>query len=44
MPQQLTLDDAKQSLTAHIATKGAEIRAKFGPHIGFQELERLLAD
>ncbi|MDB6114069.1 MAG: hypothetical protein JWQ83_543 [Lacunisphaera sp.] len=44
MPQQLTLDDARQSLTAHIATKGAEIRAKFGPHIGFQELERLLAD
>jgi hypothetical protein len=44
MAQQLTLEDAKQSLTAHIATKGAEIHAKFGPRIGYPELERILAD
>src|SRR4051812_30310676 len=44
MAQQLTLEDAKQSLTAHIATKGAEIRAKFGPRIGYAELQRILAD
>ena len=44
MPQQLTLDDAKQSLTAHLASKGAEIREKFGPRFGFAEMERLLAD
>ena len=44
MAQKLTFEDAKQSLTAHIATKGAEIHAKFGPKIGYQELLRILAD
>ena len=44
MARQLTLEDAKQSLTAHIATKGAEIHARFGPRIGYAELQRLLAD
>jgi hypothetical protein len=40
----LTADDAKQSLTAHVASKGAEINAKFGPMIGWGELVRILND
>jgi hypothetical protein len=44
MSERLTLEDAQQSLSAHIATKGAEIRAKFGPQIGWQELQRILED
>jgi hypothetical protein len=44
MAQQLTADDARQSLTAHVAAKGAEIREKYGPHIGWKELERILND
>lgn len=44
MSQKLTLEDAQQSLTAHIAAKGAEIHEKYGPQIGWQELQRILAD
>src|SRR3954470_20992226 len=44
MAQHLTFEDAKQSLTAHIAAKGTEINAKFGPRIGYAELQRILAD
>jgi hypothetical protein len=44
MAVQLTADDARQSLTAHVATKGAEIFAKYGPQIGWAGLQRLLAD
>jgi hypothetical protein len=44
MPQKLTLDDARESLTAHIAAKGAEIRAKYGPIIGWPQLQAMLAD
>ena len=44
MPQKLTLDDARESLTEHVAAKGAEIRAKFGPVIGWSQLQRILAD
>ena len=44
MNQRLTFDDARQSLTAHLAAKGAEIHAKYGPRIGWPELQRLLAD
>jgi hypothetical protein len=44
MATQLTADDAKQSLTAHVAAKGAEIFQKYGPDIGWGELQRLLAD
>lgn len=44
MATQLTADDAKQSLTAHVAIKGAEINEKFGPHIGWKELRRILDD
>jgi hypothetical protein len=44
MARQLTADDAKQSLTSHVGTKGVEICAKFGPQIGWGGLQRLLAD
>lgn len=44
MPTQLTAEHAKQSLTAHVAVKGAEIFAKYGPQIGWTELQRLLED
>lgn len=44
MPTQLTADDAKQSLNDHVAAKGAEIRAKFGPVIGWSELLKILED
>lgn len=44
MPTQLTVEDARQSLGAHVAAKGGEIREKFGPHIGWNELQRILND
>lgn len=44
MAIQLTADDARQSLTAHVASKGAEIYVKYGPSIGWAELQRLLLD
>lgn len=44
MPTQLTTDDFKQSLNAHVAAKGEEIRAKFGPDIGWNELQLILED
>lgn len=36
--------DARQSLNAHVIAKGAEIREKYGPVIGWDELQRLLQD
>jgi len=44
MSQKLTLDDARASLTAHIAAKGQELHEKYGPNIGWSELQRILAD
>lgn len=44
MAHQLTLEDAQQSLSGHVAAKGEEIRARYGPHIGWPELQRLLED
>jgi hypothetical protein len=44
MPTQLTADDARVSLNAHVAAKGAELRAKYGPVIGWNELQLILAD
>ncbi|MDA1275045.1 MAG: hypothetical protein O2960_13505 [Verrucomicrobia bacterium] len=44
MAKKLTVDDAKQSLTAHVAAKGAEIREKYGNSIGWTELLRILED
>ena len=44
MAQQLTAEDARESLRAHVAAKGAEVRDKYGPHIGWNELLRILDD
>src|ERR1017187_9487865 len=44
MPTQLTTNDFKQSLNAHVAAKGAEICAKYGPQIGWKELLCILED
>ena len=44
MAAQLTADDAKQSLNAHVAAKGAEIFEKYGPTIGWKQLLQLLED
>jgi len=44
MPVQLTADDARQSLNEHVAAKGAELRAKYGPCIGWSELLKILDD
>lgn len=44
MPKQLTADDAKQSLTAHVETKGIEVYLKYGPQLDWAALQRLLAD
>ena len=44
MPTQLTADDARLSLSAHAALKGGEIFAKYGPNLGWKELQRILED
>lgn len=44
MAIKLAADDARQPLHAHVAAKGAEIREKYGPNIGWEELLRLLED
>ncbi len=44
MAKQLTADDARQSLSAHVAAKGGEIAAKYGPQIGWKELQLILQD
>jgi hypothetical protein len=44
MPTQLTTDDFKQSLNGHVAVKGEELRGKYGPVIGWDNLLRVLGD
>ncbi len=44
MAIQLTAEDARQSLSAHIAARAAGIRGKYGPDIGWPELLRILED
>ena len=44
MSKQLTIDDARQSLNSHVAAKGEELREKYGPHIGWDELLKILED
>lgn len=44
MAKTLTADDAKQSLTAHVESKGVEVYLRYGPHLGWAELQRLLED
>jgi hypothetical protein len=44
MATQLTASDAKLSLNAHVAAKGTEIFEKYGPTIGWTELQAILQD
>ena len=44
MATQLTAEDAKQSLNAHVAAKGAEIFEKYGPAIGWKQLLQILEE
>jgi hypothetical protein len=44
MATQLTADDARQSLNAHVGAKGGEIFSKYGPRIGWKELRLILED
>jgi len=44
MQTKLTAEDARQSLTAHVAAKGMEVHEKYGPRIGWLEMLRILED
>jgi hypothetical protein len=44
MAIQLTEEDGRQSMEAHAASKGAEMRAKYGPEIGWGQLQQILND
>ena len=44
MAIQLTAEGAKESLTTHVEAKGIEVFLKYGPQIGWGELQRLLQD
>jgi len=44
MAQPLTAADARVSLTAHVEAKGVEVFLKYGPRLGWTELQQLLAD
>lgn len=44
MAKQLTAEDAKQSLTAHVEAKGIDVFLKYGPQISWDSLQRLLTD
>lgn len=44
MATQLTADDARQSLTAHVEAKGIDVLARHGALTGPEDLEPLLAD
>jgi hypothetical protein len=40
----LTVDDARQSLTAHLVEKGVQLHEKYGPRIGWKELLQIVKD
>jgi hypothetical protein len=44
MAKQLTVEDARESLNAHLAAKGDETHARYGPNLGWNELLLLLND
>ncbi|HSU56271.1 MAG TPA: hypothetical protein VLT36_19585 [Candidatus Dormibacteraeota bacterium] len=44
MERKLTIEDARQSLTAHAAEKGLQAFEKYGPNLGWNELKQLLQD
>lgn len=37
-------EEAKDSLNTHVAARGDEIHEKYGPRLGWKELQRLLKD
>jgi len=39
-----TAAEAKQSLNSHVEDKGRELHAKYGPKIGWRELQQVLLD
>jgi len=39
-----TAATALRSLSDHVAAKGADLHAKYGPHIGWQQLQQVLQD
>ena len=44
MSRQLTADEARQSLTTHVEEKGRQIYLKYGPEIGWNQLQQILED
>ena len=44
MSKELTAEDFRESLQAHVAAKGEELRSKYGSRIGWPELQRILQD
>src|SRR5262249_21605967 len=44
MPVTPTPEDARQNLNWHVAAKGREIRLKYGPRLGWAELQAVLND
>jgi hypothetical protein len=44
MSHQLTVDDARKSLTTHLAEKGQQIYLHYGPEIGWNDLLQILED
>jgi len=44
MSASLPAVDARRSLNDHVADKGVELRAKYGPRIGWRELQQVLLD
>jgi hypothetical protein len=44
MIKQLGIEDARDSLNSHVALKARQIRDKYGPHFGWNELMTLFQD
>jgi hypothetical protein len=44
MERKLTVEDVRQSLASHATEKGLQLREKYGPRIGWNELRRILED
>lgn len=44
MSEHVAKKDLRQSLSDHVVDKGLEIQAKYGPQIGWTELQRMLED
>ena len=44
MAQQLTVEDARESLASHVFNKGLELREKYGPRIGWAQFQAILKD